>query len=162
MTSTSRPNNNYKRIGGRGQSFGASHGPSSDARNYNSNSQHTYSSTYDTCGRGSQPLNSSRGYHNTRTSPPTSSPSPDTAANSVPAYASCPPQSTSEEDTVRFVAESWSEVEREMYKAMRDGSYNGPDTYREKEKLMRSCVVPDFVPLDLECWRVRRLNMSLQ
>jgi hypothetical protein len=152
---------------------GSSHGPVNDvqlhAREpfYNPSvtpalaQQHTYSPTYDMSSvRSSQynnssaaaagaaaataPLSSSRGY-NPRTSP-------DNTAF----------QPTAEDETVRFIAESWFEVEREMIKASREGSSGGPDTYREKDRLQQNqASSPDFVAFDLESWReTRRLNRT--
>jgi hypothetical protein len=112
--------------------------------------QHTYS--HESSSTRQQYTNSSslpRGY-NSRTTNQTSATTPD--------FISASPceQQTAEDETVRFIAESWLKVEEELRKASADG-YGGPDFYTEKEKLVRNHI-PDFVQFDLEGWHAKRLN----
>lgn len=58
-------------------------------------------------------------------------------------------------ETVRFIADAWREVERELSKAAKEG-IGGPDFYREKEKPVCNNL-SEFVPFDLEGWH-KRLN----
>lgn len=62
----------------------------------------------------------------------------------------------SDDETVRFIAEAWHEVEREITRGHKEG-IGGPDWYREKDMSMRNNL-SDFVPFDLEGWHAKRLN----